>query len=386
MLLHMKESFDLIVVTTEYFPDGGAATNRIISYAKEIAKKKKVLLLSLAAQQFNKCEIRTSGNFQGISYRYVQNPNGGKHNPGKIIRSIRRIPKPFLLYWFMLFKYSAPTCIYISRNMRYALRMKAVSLIKGMKLIREISEAPYYITNTFKRNIVKQMYRMFDGMIAMTTYIRDFFDGVVSQERFFILPMSVDASRFKTEDNTDGKQIFYCSGGNLERDGLKDILDGFLLFQKTHPTYKLRIATPFDEKDDYHKNVLKIIRGNENCVDYLGVLAAAEIPSYISSSTCFILTPHTDYVTKGFPTKLGEYMVSGKPVICSKIQSLTENIDDGCVIWVNTNSPSDICDALCNIVSDPAIASEIGERGRKMVLNKYTIPPHLDALMKFLQI
>lgn len=382
----MKESFDLIIVTTEYFPDGGAATNRIISYAKEIAKRKKVLLLSLAAQQFNKKGIQSSGIYQGITYRYVQNPNGGKRNPGRIIRCIKRIPKPFMLYWLLLFKYNAPTCIYISRNMKYALRVKIVSLIKGMKLIREISEAPYYITNLFWRNIIKQMYRMFDGMIAMTTPIRDFFDGVVSQDRFFILPMSVDASRFNIEDNTDGKQIFYCSGGNLERDGLKDILDGFLLFHKTHPKYKLKIATPFDDKNEYHKQIWKRMKENEDCVEYLGVLAATKIPSYISSSTCFILTPHTDYVTKGFPTKLGEYMVSGKPVICSRIQSITENIDDGCVIWVNTNSPSEICDALCNIVSDSTVASEIGERGRKMVLNKYTIPPYLDALMKFLKI
>lgn len=382
----MKESFDLIIVTTEYFPDGGAATNRIISYSKEIAKKKKVLLLSLAAQQFNERKIQVSGNYQGITYRYIQDPNGGKRNPGRIIRCIKRIPKPFKLYWLLLFKYNAPTCIYISRNMKYALRVKIVSLIKGMKLIREISEAPYYITNLFRRNIIKQMYRMFDGMIAMTTSIRDFFDGVVSQDRFFILPMSVDASRFNIEDNTDGKQIFYCSGGNLERDGLKDILNGFLLFHKTHPIYKLKIATPFDDKNEYHKQIWKIIKENDDCVEYLGVLAATKIPSYISSSTCFILTPHTDYVTKGFPTKLGEYMVSGKPVICSRIQSLTENIDDGCVIWVNTNSPSEICDALCNIVSDSTAASEVGERGRKMVLNKYTIPPYLDALMKFLQI
>ena len=97
-----------------------------------------------------------------------------------------------------------------------------------------------------------------------------------------------------------------------------------------------------------------------------------------------MLTPHKNYVTRGFPTKLGEYFASGTPVICSSIDNLVDQIPSDIVSFVRPNSPDDICEALNNLLSDNQASMELGDKARQWVTENYTMGNYRDGLVQFL--
>ena len=68
-----KKLWDLGIITTEPFPVGMAATNRIITYSKELAKSLNVKVYILKPTE-NVNSIRNEepkGMYSGISFEYV---------------------------------------------------------------------------------------------------------------------------------------------------------------------------------------------------------------------------------------------------------------------------------------------------------------------------
>ena len=154
--------------------------------------------------------------------------------------------------------------------------------------------------------------------------------------------------------------MFYCSGGNVERDGLLDTLNGFLMFKKktNDAEYTLEIATSLNLNDEYHKQVHRIIISNSDTIIYKGSLPTTEIPKLLMESSILMMTPHENYKSKGFPTKLGEYFASGTPVICSAIDDLKEQITPDVVKFVEPNNVQDVCDAIIELVEDKEKATD----------------------------
>ncbi len=72
------------------------------------------------------------------------------------------------------------------------------------------------------------------------------------------------------------------------------------------------------------------------------------------------------------PNKIFEYMASGLPVIGSNFPLWQEIIEkNACGICVDPLNPSDIRKGIQFILDHPAQAREMGERGKKLVLEKY---------------
>jgi glycosyltransferase involved in cell wall biosynthesis len=90
------------------------------------------------------------------------------------------------------------------------------------------------------------------------------------------------------------------------------------------------------------------------CIAGLAVLA--DIPNYRES----------------YPTKLFEYMALGLPVVVSDFLLYRSVIDNAqCGFCVDPADPQAIAEALRQLSESPAMAEEMGERGRAAVLEQY---------------
>lgn len=372
----------ILIITKDSFPKGGAATNRMLSYCVPLSKKYHVKVLTLYPTKYNTTEESPSeGIVDGsLRYEYVM-PASTPEIAGIIKRTIDRIRKRIRLF-SMVKNYKPLSVIYVARDMTLARQLKLFSYPGRYRLYREISESPEYITNSFKRWFVSQQYRMFDGMIVITQAIRNYF-YFLPDNLFFHLPMTVSLERFKGGDNTVGDYFFYCSGGNSERDGLLDIIKGFIAFSKEDKSYKLKLATTFNDNNKYDVEVKGLIKSCP-AIEYLGRISSDAIPEYMEKAVALLITPHKDYATRGFPTKLGEYMASKRPVICSSITTLKSEIDENAVFFVRPNSPNDIKDALMQLAKNSDLADTIGKNGRLFVESHFYISPYLDGLSSFL--
>jgi len=70
--------------------------------------------------------------------------------------------------------------------------------------------------------------------------------------------------------------------------------------------------------------------------------------------------------------KMFEYMSAGLPVIASDFNSWREIIEgNNCGICVNPLDPKEIADAIKYIINNPKEAKQMGENGKKAILEKY---------------
>ena len=103
-------------------------------------------------------------------------------------------------------------------------------------------------------------------------------------------------------------------------------------------------------------------------------------------ASALILTPHNNYQTKGFPTKLGEYLASGTPTICSMIDDLSGVINANIVYPVKPNSPQMIADALYSILTNNEETENMTSSAKKFMKENYTIDTYKEQLISFLKI
>lgn len=378
--------FDLIVISSEPFPYGQAATNRMLSYLQGIAEDKRVLYLCLAASSNIKTyDISKTGGHNGIEYKYIEAPYTERRF-NSLSRGLRLLWRYYMLCMLVLFRYSCTSILLYSSQKLPIKIVRFLSSLKSVNLFRDITELVGYNYSKDSVDIEKMKLEMskFSGIIGISQGIYDYFDNIPISRKF-LLPVLVDMNRFAISSKKN-KTFFVCSGANLERDGLLDSLKGFLLFNEMYPGYTFEIASSINHNDLYHKQCLDLINLHPHLFKLLGPLPSYLIPQKMVEASALLLTPHQNYQTKGFPTKLGEYLASGTPTICSMIDDLSGVINAKIVYSVKPNSPQMIADALCSILINPEEAESISSAAQKFMNDNYTIDSYKKALISFLKI
>lgn len=377
--------YDLIVVSIEPFPYGQAATNRMLSYLVGLAKDSKVLYLCLGGPVVDSKNTLKKGSFKGIDFEYMCEP-AAKELAAKPIRAAKLILRHVTLFVKLLLCYKAKSLILYSASRRLAKSLQSICRLKKMSIFRDITEivGDNYSKAPQAVELMKRESADFTGMITISKGGYEFFDNLPDRKRF-LLPVLVDMERF-TPSQDKGKYVFCCSGANLERDGLLDSMEGFLMFREKYPEYKMLIASALKPSDPYHARCKALMDKNSEAIEYLGAIASYEIPSRLAHATALMLTPHGNYKTKGFPTKLGEYLASATPVICSSIDDISEVLPGDVAFMVEPNKPEQVAEALETIINEPDTARAIGLKAREFMNGKFTIEAYIEPFKKFLRL
>ena len=76
--------------------------------------------------------------------------------------------------------------------------------------------------------------------------------------------------------------------------------------------------------------------------------------------------PRSRQAEGGFPTKLGEYLATGRPVIVTAVGSIPLTIRHAVdAVLIPPNSPSALCSAIVGLVSDPAGCERLAVAARE---------------------
>ena len=123
-------------------------------------------------------------------------------------------------------------------------------------------------------------------------------------------------------------------------------------------------------------------------VNFLGFVSDSERDRYFADSDAFILlrrdTRETDML---FPTRLPEYMVTGNPVILSKVGSFSrcfKHHHDICFVSPR-NHPEEVADTISFLADNPQERFEIGQNGRRTALDQFSLDRLGSRLAKFLR-
>jgi glycosyltransferase involved in cell wall biosynthesis len=120
-------------------------------------------------------------------------------------------------------------------------------------------------------------------------------------------------------------------------------------------------------------------------VDYRGFIGRQEVKEVLSTVKAGLVTLHPipKYLT-ALPVKMFEYMIAKVPVISSDFPYWKAIVDDAqCGICVDPMNPKQIRDAIQYIFGHPEEAKQMGENGRKKVLEKYNWTMEQEKLLAF---
>lgn len=102
-----------------------------------------------------------------------------------------------------------------------------------------------------------------------------------------------------------------------------------------------------------------------------------DIPAVMKAIDMLVLPS----VVEGFGYVLVEAMAAAKPVVASRVSSIPEIVQhDETGILVDVHDPERLAAAIVRVLSDPVRARAMGERGRCVVLEKFTLQRMVDQV------
>lgn len=123
-------------------------------------------------------------------------------------------------------------------------------------------------------------------------------------------------------------------------------------------------------------------------VNFLGFMTGDTLEKNLADADAFVLLRHDTRETDMlFPTRLPELMVTGNPVILSKVRNFSGSFrhnHDICFVPA-TNRAEDVAEQIMFLANNPEKRLEIGRNGRMTVLQEFSLARLGTRLAEFLQ-
>ena len=216
-----------------------------------------------------------------------------------------------------------------------------------------------------------------DGLFVISTALKDYFVSIgIPSDKVFIINMTVDSHRFDGLQKTIGapKYIAYCGTADNNKDGIDELIKAFALFCNGHDDVKLYIIGETPSSSDRAGN-LRLIEdlGLKDKVVFTGIISAKQMPQVLKDALVLALDrPDSLQAQNGFPTKLGEYLLSENPVVVTKVGDIPLFLKDGeSALLSSPRNIEEFASKLCWAIDHPNEAAIIGKNGRDVALREF---------------
>ena len=155
---------------------------------------------------------------------------------------------------------------------------------------------------------------------------------------------------------------------------MDELIKAFAIVTKTHFDIKLYIIGKTPSPDDKSGN-LKLIEslGLTDKVVLTGMIDASRMPQMLKDAKVLALDrPDSLQAQNGFPTKLGEYLLTENPVVVTKVGDIPLFLHDGeSALLSEQRNPDEFALKLCWALEYPKEAAEIGRRGKEVAMKAF---------------
>lgn len=370
-----------IILVESYVP-GSASSNRVICYAKgyrDLGLNVKLLLQSV--------DTVPMPVINGVDVIHVGDNTSGVRLVNIIIRVSRilqAIKRVYVPDQSVIQVYNIPLFVrYINR--------------KRYNVFCEVGEIPYYAELGSFVYKVKESFRLsgtkrVKGLIVLTNALKEFFNGK-GVENIVISNVIVDKGRFNATEQTINDErdphISYCGTVSKHKDGVDDLIKAFKIVNEKYPAYSLEIMGGFTsayQDEEYLRHLVKDL-GIEEKVKFTGKITLEEMPIRLQTSNILALArPDNIQAKYGFPTKVGEYLCAGKPIVLTRVGELDRLLTDkvNCV-FADPDNHEDFANKLIWVIEHPQEAISIGKQGLSLVDEVFSPVSQCRKVLAFMQ-
>ncbi len=173
---------------------------------------------------------------------------------------------------------------------------------------------------------------------------------------------------------------FLLLGRFTSEKGFSTAIEAFAFLKNSHPNARLLIAGDGEERLELESIIEKFELSDS--VEFTGPLTRDQVPHVINRVSIAIVPSYFE----SFGLTALEAMQMKRPVIASDVGGLPEIISDGKTgLLVPPKKPIALYKAMQTLLDHPEMAMEMGERGRCLAMEKFTLENHLAQYVNIYQ-
>ena len=229
---------------------------------------------------------------------------------------------------------------------------------------------PYKVSiKTYLRDCTK-----LDGMFVISSPLQKFFEeSGLKKGTVYVVNMIVDPRRFEGVRKSDKnkKYIAYCGNASNNKDGVDQLIKAFALISpKYQDIYLYVIGKAPDSNEENNNAHLAEELGVGDKVIFTGMVKADDMPQLLTDADILALDrPDSLQAQNGFPTKLGEYLITGNPVVVTSVGDIPLFLKDGVSAMIaEPSNPEQFAAKLEWLLNNRDDACKIGEQGKRVAL------------------
>ena len=222
----------------------------------------------------------------------------------------------------------------------------------------------------------------------MTQKLIDYYNKEVCEKPSYLLGSILDAERFEKVSFCASDHQYLCYMGNmmLAKDNVDNIIEAFSLIADLFPNLLLYLyGTPSREDQKIITTIIKekkltqrvLLKGRADYKDVPSILAQAQI--LVTSQ------PNTKRAEGGFPTKMGEYMMSRVPMIVTDVGEIHNYVKDGVTTYmVPPCNPVAYAHKLEYVLTHKQESMEVANRAYLYAVKRFNSTEVVSGLVDFL--
>jgi glycosyltransferase involved in cell wall biosynthesis len=219
------------------------------------------------------------------------------------------------------------------------------------------------LSKNFEKSLI-----YFEGIITCSYKLKDYYQKYTNENcKYLVLPLILDFKKFAGKSFEREDYIGYCGDFGNNKDGVPTLVKAFSIISDKFPNYKLFLAGGTND-NSVMASLNKLVSDLklEQKVNFVGILNHDQMPEFLGKASILALArPNSLQAEGGFPSKIAEYLATGRPVVVTRVGELALYLRDNLnVFFSNSNQAEDFAICLDKVLSNYPNAIKVGQSGR----------------------
>ena len=249
----------------------------------------------------------------------------------------------------------------------------------------------------FKRRLIdtyeRRLPHLADAVIADTLALRDMFRSRgVEENRLFYIPYSVEEYMMRTGDGErirkelgigDGPVAVYCGALHPHNYDCDLLIKAMKIVHGKKPDAIMMVVGDGGARPELEAMAKELgLLGRE--VKFAGWVEREEIPDYIAAADFGVVPMRNTRASRSRGlSKVLEYLCQAKPVVMAGIGQADELTDRGKAgVLTKPGDPGALAEGTVELLSNPSLAREKGNHGKRYVLDKFNPRKATDSVLE----
>lgn len=225
-----------------------------------------------------------------------------------------------------------------------------------------------------------------DALFVISTCLKDYFvDKGVGEDKVIIVNMIVDPTRYNGVVRTPSERyLAYCGVIYNNKDGVDDLIRAFAIVSACHKDVKLYILGKIMTSADSEANIKLIEELNlKEKIKLCGEVPASEMPQMLKNAEILLLArPDGLRARAGFPTKLGEYLMSENPVVVTAVGDMPLFLEDKVsALLAEPGNIQEFADKVNWCLENSELSKMIGYKGKQVAEKCFNYQIEADKIV-----